>query len=465
MIAENFESQFARVQRAIADGPITPTVTPDEIRAHLQSRFDFAQPMALEDAILAVEEMMSKWQVQITHPRYFGLFNPSVTFASTVADSLVAMYNPQLASWRTSPAANEIEKFTLDWVARKFGLPGETLGNFTSGGAEANLSAVIVALTRSFPGYGDLGARSLHAAPAIYLTTEAHHSFAKIAHMTGIGRCGLRKVATDQSLRMNLEDLARQIEEDRANGFAPFMVVGTAGTTAAGAIDPLPELGDFCKTHDLWFHVDAAWGGAAILAPSLRNCLHGIEHADSVTCDAHKWFSVPMGCGMFLCRHPENVLEAFRAEAAYMPGKANGAAFDPYTSTVQWSRRFIGLKLFLSLVTQGESGYAAMIEHQARMGRFLRQLLSESGWCIVNETPLPLICFTRDGIDIPRFLGSLYDRQIAWMSEARIGGDPVIRACITSFRTTEQDVRQVVEGINQVIEVDSEVLSAPTESR
>ena len=164
-----------------------------------------------------------------------------------VADTLVAMYNPQLASWRTSPAANEIERHTLAWLTGKFGLPPTATASFTSGGAEANLSAVIVALTRAFPEYGDGGLRSLSASPAIYLTREAHHSFNKIAHMTGIGRRALRTVATDGDLKMDLGDLARLVAEDRRNGLAPLMVVGTAGTTAAGAIDPLPDLARFCR--------------------------------------------------------------------------------------------------------------------------------------------------------------------------------------------------------------------------
>ena len=113
---------------------------------------------------------------------------------------------------------------------------------------------------------------------------------------------------------MDLEDLKRRVAEDRKNGLAPFMVVGTAGTTAAGVIDPLPELGRFCRAKSLWFHVDAAWGGAAIISPKLKHHLAGIEAADSITCDAHKWFSVPMGAGMFFCRHPERVAEAFRAD-------------------------------------------------------------------------------------------------------------------------------------------------------
>jgi glutamate/tyrosine decarboxylase-like PLP-dependent enzyme len=449
MISE-IRRHFAELQEGIQDGPITADVRPEEIRSYLQSRFDFSHSSSLDEVIAEVHGLLGKWQVQVTHPRYFGLFNPSVTEASVIADTLVAMYNPQLASWRTSPAANEIEKFTLDWLAAKFGLPKEATANFTTGGAEANLSAVIVALTRAFPDYGDGGLQSLDVAPAIYLTEEAHHSFSKIAHMTGLGRRSLRTVETDEALKMDLSDLEKRIAEDRANGFIPFMVVATCGTTAAGAIDPLPELGRFCAAHGIWFHVDAAWGGAAIIAPSLRRHLNGIEAADSITCDAHKWFSVPMGCGMFFCRHRESVIQAFRAEAAYMPGKLSAAALDPYTTSVQWSRRFIGLKLFLSLAVNGEAGHAEMIEHQTRIGQVLKRALSDSGWRIVNDTPLPLVCFTRDGLNIPTFLASLRGSQIAWMSEAQIKGLPVVRACITSYKTSERDIGWVVEEMNRL---------------
>src|SRR5580765_1067818 len=133
-------------EREIANGPIVPFVAPDEIRRHL-GRYDFTTPMALDDIVADVERMLREWQVQVTHPRYFGLFNPSVTVASVVADTLAAAYNPQLATWRTSPAANEIERHTLTWLARKFGLPADSAASFTTGGAEANLSAVVVALT------------------------------------------------------------------------------------------------------------------------------------------------------------------------------------------------------------------------------------------------------------------------------------------------------------------------------
>jgi len=230
------------------------------------------------------------------------------------------------------------------------------------------------------------------------------------------------------------------------------MISATAGTTAAGVIDPLPELARYSKSENLWFHVDAAWGGAAILSPRLRDFLAGIEAADSITCDAHKWFSVPMGAGMFFCRHPDAVRQAFRADSYFMPAKTDGAVDDPYTTSIQWSRRFIGLKLFLALAEMGEAGYAEMIEHQARLGDLLRELLRRSGWNIVNTTPLPLICFTRPGLDTTRFLAALHERQIAWMSEVRISGSaPVLRACITSFRATEADLQWVVREMDGLI--------------
>jgi glutamate/tyrosine decarboxylase-like PLP-dependent enzyme len=471
LVIDEIQSDFARLQTEIQQGPIVPNVTPEEIRSYLTSRYDFKKTMALEEVIADVEQMLRKWQVQVTHPRYFGLFNPSVTLASVVAETLVAMYNPQLANWRTSPVGNEIERHTLGWLSAKFGLPADASATFTSGGSEANLSAVVVALTRAFPNYGENGLRHLAATPTIYVTEEAHHSFNKIAHMTGLGRRALRTVATDSYLKLDIGSLKRRVTDDRKNGFAPFMVVGAAGTTAAGVIDPLLDIGHFCHEEGLWFHVDAAWGGAAILSENLRPHLSGIDTADSITCDAHKWFSVPMGAGMFFCRYPNSVAETFRAEVSYMPKKTDGAVEDPYTTSAQWSRRFIGLKLFLALAQHGESGYVEMIEHQTQMGQVLRESLKSSGWRIVNTTPLPLVCFTRDGLDTTQFLATLRERQIVWMSEAKLDHTPVLRACITSFRTTEADIRWVVGEMNRLIDEDvgryisTQEAAAPAQAR
>ena len=455
MLIDQLQSDFARIESDIAKGPIFPDVSPSEIRTHLTSHYDFTKAIALEEVIADVEQMLRTWQVQVTHPHYFGLFNPAVTFASVVADTLVAMYNPQLANWRTSPAGNEMERHTLSWLAHKFGLPHDSSATFTSGGSEANLSAVVVALTHAFPSYGECGLQHLAATPTIYLTAEAHHGYNKIAHMAGLGRRALRIIATDSHLKMDLADLMRQVVEDRRDGFAPFMVIATAGTTAAGVIDPLSDIASLCKLERLWLHVDAAWGGAAIISPNLKHHLAGIEFADSITCDAHKWLSVPMGAGMFFCSHPNLVAEAFRAEVSYMPRKADGSPEDPFTTSTQWSRRLIGLKLFLALAHHGEAGYIEMIEHQARMGDLLRESLKSSGWKIINTTPLPLVCFTHDGIDTQKVLSALRENQIAWMTEAQVCGTSVLRACITNFKTTEADIHWVVDKLNRLIDQDT----------
>lgn len=452
MQIEPLQHEYERVQAEIAEGPILPCVTVDEIRSHLAEWYDFQGELPLDDVTQDAERMLRDWQVQVTHPRYLGLFNPAVTLPSVIGETLAAMYNSQLANWRTSPAGNEIERHTLGWLAAKFGLPDDSIATFTSGGSEANLSAVTVALSHVFPEYGEHGLCSLPGRPALYLTDEAHHGFNKIAHTTGIGRRAVRPVKTDGNLKLDLDSLRRQVLQDRKDGWAPFMVVGTAGTTAAGVIDPLPEIARFCREEELWFHADAAWGGAAILSPALKDHLAGIEQADSITCDAHKWLSVPMGCGMFFCRHRESVARAFHSDVTYLSGSQAGPVFNPLTHSMQWSRRFIGLKLFLALAHLGESGYAAMIEHQARMGEVLRQALTSSGWQIVNETPLPLVCFTREHLDTTAFLDVLHRRQIAWMSEAQINGVLALRACISNYRTTEADILCIVDEMNQLLQ-------------
>src|SRR2546428_4870068 len=167
MAFDQIRNVVAKLESDIASGPIVPVVTPQEIRSYLASHYDFTKPLALDDVVADVEQMLRTWQVQVTHPRYFGLFNPSVTLASIIADTLVAMYNPQLATWRTSPAANEIERHTLGWLGGKFGFPADAVASFTSGGAEANLSAVILAITPALPDHGASRLPQPSASPTI----------------------------------------------------------------------------------------------------------------------------------------------------------------------------------------------------------------------------------------------------------------------------------------------------------
>jgi glutamate/tyrosine decarboxylase-like PLP-dependent enzyme len=373
------------------------------------------------------------------------------------ADALVALYNPQLAAWSHSPAGNEIERHTLQYLAPRFGLdPDTSAAHFTSGGAEANLTGVLVALTQAFPEYGQRGLRALPAQPVFYVSAEAHHSFHKIAHLAGLGREALRTVPVDEELKLDLQDLERRIAADRAAGLAPFLVVGTAGTTSAGVIDPLEALAELCARERLWLHVDAAWGGAAVFSPRLRPHLAGIERADSLTCDAHKWLAAPMGAGMFFCRHPDSVARTFRVTASYMPDPTRETE-DPYVTSLQWSRRFIGLKVFMTLAELGEQGLIRMVESQAELGELLRERLRRAGWRIINHTPLPVVCFTHPRLEegsvtVRELVERVYERGLVWVSEVLLGGNQAaVRACITNYRTRASDVEYLVEELGRCV--------------
>jgi glutamate/tyrosine decarboxylase-like PLP-dependent enzyme len=207
---------------------------------------------------------------------------------------------------------------------------------------------------------------------------------------------------------------------------------------------------DVAAAQGLWLHADAAWGGAAALVPELRGALAGIERADSVTLDAHKWLSVPMAAGMFLTRRRDALPRAFAISAAYVPPNEAGDTVDPYAHSMQWSRRFIGLKLFLSLAVAGWEGYAAALRHQTAMGDLLRAELVRGGWRVINETPLPVVCFEdTTGADADAVVRAVVASGDAWVSSTRVGaGRPALRACVTSYRTGPEDVRTLVRALD-----------------
>jgi len=441
----------------VRDLKIVPRTSPEEVRTHLEKRYDFETAVPLEELIRDMSHLWRKWGLVSVHPRYFGYFNPSVRKAAIAADALAAAFNPNLAVWSHGTVAHEIEKHVLRFLAEKFGYDPETsFANFTTAGAEANLTAVLAALTRAFPEYGEEGLQSISAQPVIYASNEAHDSFTKIVHMTGMGRKTLRKVKTGADLKLDLHDLKRQVKADKAAGYTPLLVAATAGTTAAGIIDPLEELARFCGDNDIWLHVDAAWGGAAVMSRKLRPSLHGIESSDSITCDAHKWLSVSMGAGMFFCRHRDVVKDAFKVSTVYMPGSTEGVE-EPYVTTVQWSRRFTGLKVFMSCAELGGDGLEQMIDSMTELGDRLRLLLSERGWRIVNDTPLPVVCFTHERIEngevsLDEILEKIYGDGRTWISKVTIGGGiKALRACITSYRTQQEDLEFLVDMLDSII--------------
>ena len=270
--------------------------------------------------------------------------------------------------------------------------------------------------------------------------------------MCGLGTAAVRHIVVDGGLRMRPDALAQAIDEDRAAGARPFLVAATAGTTNAGAIDPLRDCGHIARRYGLWYHVDAAWGGAAAFIPETRPLLEGIETADSITFDAHKWLSVPMGAGIYLTRHLDILDRTFRVNTAYMPREAAGLdVIDPHQHTMQWSRRFIGLKVFLSMAVAGEKGYADALRHQVAMGDLLRSTLARAGWRIENQTPLPVVCFTDpDGADPHRIAMNVVASGEAWISTTVLAGSKtVLRACITNYRTAPGDIAALIDTLGR----------------
>ncbi|MGH9703079.1 MAG: pyridoxal phosphate-dependent decarboxylase family protein [Candidatus Acidiferrales bacterium] len=438
-----------------------PRVTPQEIRASL-APFDFSQPVDPSRALQFVVENLRKNQVHPSHPRYFGLFNPSPTTMGIVADTLVAAFNPQLAVWGHNPFSVEVERHLIQSLGALFGYAsGEADGTLATGGSEANHTALLASLTAAFPDFHEKGLRGLKAQPVFYVSAEGHHSFQKMSRLTGLGSEAIREIPVNDQLQMDMGILAEQIQKDRKAGYAPFLIVATAGTTNAGAIDPLPEIAEIAVKEKLWLHADAAWEGALALAPRYRKLLAGIDRADSITFDAHKWLSVPVGAGIFLTRHPDILSRTFHISAAYVPPKAEGPGIvDPIAHSIQWSRRFIGLKIFLSLAVAGWEGYARNIEHMAAMGNELRRKLAASQWAEIFPNPLPIVCFVdaahREGRSA-EYLEAIVREVVAsgdaWISATKLRRDvPVLRACITNFRTGPEDLQGLIDSLERARE-------------
>lgn len=447
-----------RYLETVPQKPVAPTLDRSALRAFLEP-FTFEDPIAPGTVLQKVARALEEHQVHTPHPCYFGLFNPAPSAMGIAAETLAAVLNPQLAAWSHSPLAVEIERHVVSALGTTFGYERSAVdGAFTTGGAEANATALLCALTSRWPDAAHTGVRGLPADPVVYLSAEGHHSFLKAARAAGLGERSVRRVPVDPSLAMDVPRLREMISADRRQGHAPFMLAGTAGSTGTAAIDPLPALADIAREEGLWFHVDAAWAGAVRLVPARRHLLDGIEQADSITFDPHKWLSVPMGAGLFLTKRPDALTRAFALDTGYMPrdGREH-AAVDPYAHSMQWSRRFSGLKVFLTLAVAGWDGYAAVIEHQIAMGGLLRERLTQVGWRMLNRPDLPLVCFTRGGAawDLDAHQ-AVADRVIrsgrAWISTVVTArGDAALRACVTNYRTSPQDVETLIETLEAAV--------------
>ncbi len=431
----------------VARGSVVPTLELDAFRAQLAA-YDFAAPRPLGDTLRWTIAQIETGVVHMTHPRYFGLFNPTPTFPALCGDRIAGAFNPQLATWKTAPAAVEIEGHVIRAVAERAGLPAGSGGHFTSGGSEANFTSLICALTHANPRFAADGARAFRGAPVFYISSESHLAWIKIAVQAGLGRSAARLVVTDGTGRIDPVALAAALASDRAQGFVPVMIVATAGTTAGGMIDPLEACAEIAQREGVWYHVDAAWGGAVLASDRFRGVLAGIERADSITIDAHKWFATTMGCGMFMTRYPAVLSTAFQVSTGFMP--SNVANLDPYVTTAQWSRRFLGLRLFLSLAAAGWSGYGEHVERAIDLIAQLRALLVARGWTIANGSTLAVLCVDppEGRGEIQAIAGRVLASGRAWVAAARFEGRETIRVCLTHGGATPDDIVELADVLD-----------------
>ncbi|MCB5946050.1 pyridoxal-dependent decarboxylase, partial [Acidocella sp. KAb 2-4] len=427
LLAAELEAAYA----TMGNGRVTPVEDRRRFATEL-SRFTFSSPVDLTELLPWLVRQMREGVVQMTHPRYFGLFNPAPGFPSILADHIAAAFNPQLAAAKTAPAATAIEAHVIAQIAHRAGLPAGSAGHFTNSGSEANFTAMTCALTKVCPSYRDTGARAFRTPPAIYISREAHLAWLKIAHQAGIGRLAIRLIDTDGHGRLSPIALAEAVRADTANGAVPVMIVATAGTTVGGMIDPLRASAEIAEQAGAWFHVDAAWGGAAIASDLLRPLLSGIDLADSVTIDAHKWFATTMGCGMFITARPWVLNEAFNIAASFMP--TTQSTPDPYTASMLWSRRFLGLRLFLNLAAAGWAGYAHHVDRTVRLSRHLQVKLASCGWETVNPGGMGVLCVKPPAPHRPvrEIADAIVSSGEAWIAAATFEGRDVIRICITN---------------------------------
>jgi glutamate/tyrosine decarboxylase-like PLP-dependent enzyme len=437
---------LASAKERVALGSVMPRIDMERFRRELAD-FDFQAPRPAEDVLAWSIAQLEHGTVHMTHPRYFGLFNPAPVAPSQWADRIAGAFNPQLASSGSSPTPVEIEAHVIRAVARRAGLPANAAGHFTTSGSEANYTSLICALTRAEPLFGREGVRAFSGPVALYTSRECHPAWLKIAHQAGVGRAAVRLVPTDGRGRMDSSALENAVARDRREGVVPVLIAATAGTTGGGMIDPLEDCAAVAREFGVWYHVDAAWGGAALASERLKSVLSGIELADSITIDAHKWFATTMGCGMFLARDAGVLSEAFQVGGDFMP--SNASSLDPYLNTVQWSRRFLGLRLFMALAVAGWRGYGAHVERAVQVIEHVKNGLVERGWSALNDSPLAVLCTAppSGSSDVRSIVSRLLASGRAWVARSTFEGQEVVRICATHGETSLADVEELVAGL------------------
>ena len=404
----------------------------------------------LEDAASVLDRSIAQ-----PRPRYFAFVGSSGLPIGVVGDLLASCFDVNLATW--AAAATRIEQQAVRWVAEYLGFPAES-GAFTSGGTVSNVTALAAARERALPGVRKTG---LSGNPcALYCSEEVHYSVRRAAELLGIGADNVRALPLDAERRVSAAAVADAIDADEAAGVVPVAVVATAGTTLTGAVDPIDELADVCAERELWLHVDGAYGLAAAQTPSAGHLFAGLDRADSVTLDAHKWLFLPKACGVVLVRRRAELEAALAHEESYIPHeRAEPHAVD---ITLEYSRPFRALKLWLAFRAHGTAAIREAVERNLQQARLLHEEIGRHRdlETICAAPPLSIVPFRHVPAGVTdlndlndhnaRLVQALQADGRIWIAPASVDGAVCLRPCFVNFRTTDDDVLALVEIAREV---------------
>jgi glutamate/tyrosine decarboxylase-like PLP-dependent enzyme len=449
----------------LRDGPVFGKVGEDA------SVFDEPLPergRAVDDVLDATRDHVLTHPFGNSHPRFWAFINATPDPLGIMADFLASAMNSNC--WGGDHASIHVEDRVVRWIAEILGLPPGAEGILTSGGSMANFTALATARRAMSPAVREEGAGG-ESSLVVYASEEAHNCVDKAVDLLGLGTRRLRVIPSDETFRIRVDALREAIAADRRAGLRPGIVVGNAGSVNTGAIDPLEELADLCAREELWFHVDGAYGAMACVSGALRPLFAGLERADSVATDPHKWLYVPYEAGATLVREPGRLADAFRRPASYLVHDTDSPVGGPVLFNErgpELSRGFKALKVWMGLRRHGRQGYATAVEHDVAMARFLAdairtredfELLAEPGLSIVNFRYHP--AGTDDEGHLDRLNRQIVNRLVAsgafFIAPTLVRGRTSLRVAIVNFRTRENDLQALLD---EAARVGGEILSA-----
>ena len=409
------------------------------------------------DGLLKVfRETIVPFSRQNAHPRMFGYVQSPGTPIAAFADLLASMLNANLTIWRSAPAPVELECLTIDWIRQILGFNAGAGGLFVSGGSMANL--IGIAMARQTKDYSSGRLR-------MYASSETHFSIIKAAALLGIGQENVRYVAVDERFRIRIDDLVAKITADLEAGYVPFCVVANAGTVNTGAVDPLTDIREIAHRFQLWMHVDGSYGAFAVLAESARKLFAGMEQADSIALDPHKWLYLPVDVGCVIYRDPQIARAAFAHEAEYtrMFGEEADEAFVCWDYGPELSRRFRALKVWMFLKGVGLDRLSEAIETNLACARYLESMVRASDdFEMAAPVELSIFCFRHMPAQLrnesPKTIDAFNERLLvalqrdgsSYLSNATLGGRFALRGCVLNYRTTLHDIEILLDDLRRV---------------